>query len=210
MRKINILIVDDEALIREGMRALLAREKFCGEIFEASDADQFFECMENEKIDLVLLDIFLRKSTGVELLQYMNGLDPRPKVVAVTGREGAALIVNLLKLGVDGIVYKLDGYNEIRKTIESIVDGGSYFPTTVLHIIRSNAALWEKTPAVVLGSRDRDILRALARGAITKEIAWELKMTEATAETYRLRLIRKVGVSNTAALLAYAFRNGIL
>lgn len=210
MRKINILIVDDEALIREGMRALLEREEFCESIFEASDADQFYECISRERIDLVLLDIRLRNTTGVELLGLLSGFEPRPKVIAVTGMEGVELIINLLKLGVDGIVYKLDGYEEIRKTIESILDSGNYFPEKVLRIIQSNALAWDSAPAVVLNSQELEILRALARGSITKEIALELKMAEATAETYRLRLIRKVGVPNTAALLAYAYRNGIL
>jgi DNA-binding NarL/FixJ family response regulator len=111
---------------------------------------------------------------------------------------------------VDGIVYKLDGYEEIRKTIKSILASGNYFPEKILRIIQSNAKRWDHIPTVTLSAQELYILKALSRGAITKEIATELKMAEATAETYRLRLIKKVGVSNTAALLAYAYRNGIL
>ena len=124
--------------------------------------------------------------------------------------EGVELIINLLKSGVDGIVYKLDGYEEIRKTIKSILASGNYFPDNILKIIQSNAREWDSTPTVILSVQELGILKALARGSITKEIANELKMAEATAETYRLRLMKKVGVHNTAALLAYAYRNGIL
>lgn len=210
MPKINILIVDDEALIREGLRSLLENEDFVEEIFEAGDADEFHVAIQTHHVDLVLLDIRLRNTTGVELLTHLNSMESRPKVVAVTGMEGVELILNLLKLGVDGIVYKLDGYKEIRNTIESILTSGNYFPEKVLKIIQSNVTAWEKAPAVMLTTQELEILKALARGSITKEIALQLKMAEATAETYRLRLIRKVGVPNTAALLAYAYRNGIL
>ena len=210
MSKINVLIVDDEALIREGLRSLLEKEQFVDRIFEASDAHEFHQHVSNNKVDVILLDIRLRNTTGVELLDCVRKLAPRPKVIAVTGMEGVELIINLLKGGVDGIVYKLDGYEEIRKTIKSTLSSGNYFPDKILKIIQSNARQWDNMPTVVLTMQELDILKALARGSITKEIANELKMAEATAETYRMRLIKKVGVPNTAALLAYAYRNGIL
>lgn len=210
MERINILIVDDEALIREGLRSLLEKESFIGGIFEATDADEFTECLANNKVHIVLLDIRLRNTTGVELLELMKKMEWRPKVVAVTGMEGVELMINLLKHGVDGIVYKLDGYDEIKKTIHSILEAGNYFPAKVLRIIQTNARAWDNIPTVVLSGQELKILQAIARGSITKEIATELMMAEATAETYRIRLLRKVGVPNTAALLAYAYRNGIL
>lgn len=210
MDKINILLVDDEALFREGLRSLLEKEPFIANIYEAGDAEQFREQISNGRIDVVLLDVRLRNTSGVTLLETISKMSPRPKTIAVTGMEGVELIVNLLKGGVDGIVYKLDGYDEIRKTIKSTLASGNYFPDRILKIIQSNARSWEKTPTVVLTAQELNILKAISRGAITKEIAGELKMSLATAETYRVRLIKKVGVSNTAALLAYAYRNGIL
>lgn len=210
MTKINVLLVDDEALIREGLTSLLQKETFIDKIYEAADAEQFHAQLSRNKIDVVLLDIRLRNTTGVELLDSIKAMEPRPKTIAVTGMEGIELIINLLKGGVDGIVYKLDGYEEIRKTIKSTLTSGNYYPEKILKIIQSNAKEWDSTPSVLLTLQELDILRALARGSITKEIARDLKMAEGTAETYRLRLIKKVGVPNTAALLAYAYRNGIL
>ena len=210
MSKTNILIVDDEALIREGLHSLLEKEPFVEKIFEAGDVESFHAIFAANRIDVVLLDIRLRNSTGVELLDSIRKMDASPKVIAVTGMEGVELIINLLKGGVDGIVYKLDGYEEIRKTIKSTLVSGNYFPDKILRVIQSNAKAWDSTPTVVLNTQELELLKALARGSITKEIATELKITIATAETYRVRLIKKVGVTNTAALLAYAYRNGIL
>lgn len=210
MEHINILLVDDEALIREGLRALLEKESFVGKIYEAGDPEQFHAQLAGHKIDMVLLDIRLRNATGIELLESIRKLEFPPKVIAVTGMEGVELIINLLKEGVDGIVYKLDGYEEIRKTIHSVLTSGNYFPERVLRIIQSNSKAWNHVPTVMLTEQELKLLKAIAGGTITKGIAAQLKMAEATAETYRVRLLRKVGVSNTAALLAYAYRNGIL
>lgn len=210
MKKINILLVDDEALIRQGLRSLLEKEAFVGRIFEASDSKEFADILVKERTDIILLDIRLRDTTGIELLEIVRSQPHQPKIIAVTGMEGVELIVNLLKAGVDGIVYKLDGYEEIRKTINSIMTSGDYFPEKILRIIQSNAKRWDHIPPVILSTQELSILKALSRGAITKEIATELKIAEPTAETYRLRLIKKVGAQNTAALLAYAYRNGIL
>lgn len=210
MDRLNILLVDDEALIRQGLRSLLEKEPFIAKIYEASDADEFNAHISKHKIDIILLDIRLRNTTGIELLKSLKSKNQQPKTIAVTGMEGVELIINLLKAGVDGIVYKLDGYEEIRKTIKSIMASGNYFPQNILRIIQTNAKRWDNIPSVTLSVQELEILKAIARGSITKEIALQLKMSEATAETYRIRLVKKVGVSNTAGLLAYAYRNGIL
>lgn len=210
MDKINILIVDDEALIREGLRSLLEKEPFVSTIYEASDASEFNASLSKFRIDIILLDIRLRETTGIELLESLKKHNQKPKTIAVTGMEGVELMINLLKAGVDGIVYKLNGYEEIRKTIKSILVSGNYFPENILRIIQSNVKRWDNIPSVTLTTQEVELLKAIASGSVTKEIAISLKMAEGTAETYRIRLMKKVGASNTAALLAYAYRNGIL
>ncbi len=210
MDKVNLLIVDDEALIREGLRSLLEKENFISAIHEAWDEDTFFQQQTNHKIDIVLMDIRLRKSNGLELLKKLEGWQKHPKVIVVTGVDGIELIISLLKSGVHSIVYKLDGYTEILKAIKTILTSDTYFPENILKTIQSNVHRWDNIPPVLLTFQEMEMLRAIAKGETTKELAAELKMSQATAETYRVRLMKKVGVPNTAALLAYAYRNGIL
>ena len=133
-----------------------------------------------------------------------------PKVIVVTGLEGVELIVNLLKSGVGSITFKLDGYGEVLKAIKSVLSGGTYFPERITQIIRKNAHWWDQIPPVMLTNREKELLSTIAQGFTTKEIASLLKMSEATVETYRIRLMKKVGVQNAAALMAFAFNNGIL
>jgi DNA-binding NarL/FixJ family response regulator len=210
MDKISILVVDDETLLRQGLTVMLEREPFIKAIYEAGNAEEFRNHVTTKIIDIVLLDIRLGKSNGLELLKYLKETKNPPKVIAVTGLEGVELIINLLKANCDGIVYKLDGYKEIIKTINSILSDQSYFPEKILKIIQNNAKRWGQTPSVLLSFHEKELLKAIAGGGTTKQIASDLRLKVTTAETYRIRLMKKVGVSNTASLLAYAYRNGIL
>jgi DNA-binding NarL/FixJ family response regulator len=210
MNKIKLLIVDDDALLREGLRSLLEKEKMVSMIYEAHDEDSSLQQLSSNVINLVLLDVRLRDGSGLNVLKKIDLLPDRPKVIAVTGLDGVEVIVNLLKAGVNGIVYKLDGYAEILKAIKTTLLSGSYFPDSILKIIQSNAHRWDQIPSMILSFQEKELLRGIASGSTTKEIAEELKMSASTAETYRVRLMKKLGVANTAALLAYAFRNGML
>ncbi|MEJ1239801.1 response regulator transcription factor [Chryseolinea sp. T2] len=209
MQKLSFLLVEDETVVREGLRALLERETFVKAVYEASDRHSFEQFL-TRNVDIVILDYRLVSTNGLELLALLKKQDKAPKVIILTGLEGSELIMNLLQAGVHGIVYKPDGYKELVKTIQKTVDSGSYFSERILDVIKLNAHRWDTIPPVVLSFGEQELLKAIANGLTTKEIAPALKMTESTAETYRIRLIRKVGVHNTAALMAYAFRNGIL
>ncbi len=209
MTKLNFLLVEDEALIREGLRSLLEKESVIKEIREASNGKEFKEQL-NSEIDIVLMDFRLADTNGLDLLSLLKKEPHQPKVIMLTGLEGTELLMNLLKAGVNGIVYKLDGYKEIRNTINGVLEKGSYFSSRILNLIQTNAHRWDQVPPVVLSLPERDLLKAIASGYTTKEIASLLKMSDSTAETYRIRLIKKMGVLNTAGLIAYAYRNGIL
>ncbi|MBT1699349.1 response regulator transcription factor [Fulvivirgaceae bacterium PWU4] len=208
--KIGVLLVDDEAMVRQGFKALLSTENSIKAIYEAGNASEFKKQLATVPIDVILLDIRLKDTNGLELMEVIKKSAQQPKVIAVTGLDGAEMIINLLKAGVNGIVHKLDGFDEVLKAIKTVMLSDCYFPPNILKIIQDNLHRWEKIHSVPLTAQEKDILRALADGQTTKEIAPQLKVTLATAETYRIRLMRKVGVQNTAGLLAYAFRNGIL
>lgn len=210
MKAVNILLVDDEVLLREGLRSLLSEEDFVNKIYEAGSANEFETVLKEKQVDLILLDIRIPGTSGVELLNLAKEKSERLKVIAVTGLEGVELMINLLKAGVHGIVFKLDGYSEILKAIKTVLSADNYFPEKILRIIQTNAHRWDNVPPVLLSRVESDLITALASGMTTKEIAEHLKTTIGTAETYRVRLSKKLGVSNTAGLLAYAFRNGIL
>src|SRR5690606_14383824 len=114
--KKNFLLVEDEALIREGLKSLLQAESFVKQILEASGKKEF-EIQIKNPVDIVLMDFRLGDANGLDLLPLIKKKDDGIKVIVVTGLEGAELILNLLRAGVHGIVYKLDGYKEIRNAV---------------------------------------------------------------------------------------------
>ncbi len=209
MKQKKLLIVDDEVLIREGLKSLLESEPFIGKVIEAGSRKDFLQVFDHS-VDIILLDFKLPDTNGLELLEWIRSKNADVKVVALTGLDGTEVILNLLKAGVNGLVYKLDGYAEIRKTIISVLEGESYYSTKVVAIIQKNAHRWDQVPPVTLSVKEKELLTGISRGLTTKEIADEMKMSEGTIETYRVRLLKKVNVLNTAALIAYAYRNGLL
>jgi DNA-binding NarL/FixJ family response regulator len=210
MTKLNFLLVDDEALVREGLRSLLEKEDFVKKVVEAGNKKEFEQVIATNTIDIALLDFRMADTNGLELLTLIKQQPHEPKVIMLTGLEGAELIINLLKAGVNSIVFKLDGYREIVSAIKAVMDSGNYFPEKIQKVIRQNAHHLGDVPPVQLTFHEKELLKAIAQGLTTKQVADLLKLTDATAETYRARLIKKVKVANTAELLAYAYRNGIL
>lgn len=209
MKNISLLVVDDEALVREGLRALLEKEETVKAVYEAWDKQTVLRQLENE-VDIVLLDVRLQGLSGLELVESIQKIANAPKIIAVTGLEGVEVVVNLLKLGVQGIVFKLDGYQDIWNAINKVMEEDHYYPEKIVRIIQGNAYRWDQTPPVTLNFSEKELLRGIAQGLTNKEIARVLKMSPATIETYRVRLIKKLNVPNTASLMAYAFRNGLL
>ncbi len=210
MKRINILLVDDEVLIRQGLRSLLEKEDFIDTIVEAGNAQEFYQQVNAIPLDIILLDVRLPGVKGPDLLGTVMSRPAAPKVIAVTGLEGVELVINLLKAGVSGIVFKLDGYTEIARAIRDVMTTGHYFQEKITRIIELNAYRWDHVPPVSLTYHENELIHVISLGLTTKEVAQKMKMSEATAETYRTRLLKKLGVPNTAALLAYAYRNGIL
>lgn len=209
-KRVNILLTEDEVLIRQGMRSLLEKEDFVREIFEAGDESEMHQQLKAHAIDIILMDIKLPGKRGPEILNDLIRYEDHPKVIVVTGLEGTELIINLLKLGVNGVLFKLDGYDEILKAIREVISTGYYFQEKISRIIQANAHRWDQMPTVLLSYQEIELLKGIASGLTTKEMSIQLKMTEATTETYRTRLIKKLSVPNSAGLLAYAYRNGIL
>lgn len=210
MDKANFLMVENDTLLRQGFVNLLKREYFVRNVYEAANATEFETQINAHTIDIVLLDVHLGDVSGVEILMKLRKKPIQPKVIVVTGLEGVELVINLLKAGVEAIVSKLDGYTEVLKAIKEVLKGGTHFPERVILAIKNNAHRWESIPPVILTAREKELLKMLAKGLTTKEIATYLKMTEATIETYRIRLVKKIKASNTASLIAYAYVNGIL
>lgn len=170
MSKINILLVEDEMLLREGLKSLLVKETFVKNIFEAATLQEFTQVVDGNNIDVVLMDIRLQGTNGLELLRILKNKNIPAKVIAVTGLEGVELVINLLKAGVQGIVFKLDGYQEILTAIQAALNADNYFPDKIMKIIQANASRWDQVPPVLLNFQENEMLRSMPVGSQQKRL----------------------------------------
>jgi DNA-binding NarL/FixJ family response regulator len=206
----DFLMVEDEAMIRQLLRPLLQTEPFVRNIYEARNRDEF-EALLSKNIDIVLLDMKLRETHGLDLIPIIKKKSKDIKIIVVTGKEGKQLMSDLVDLGVHGIVYKLEGYTELRKAILESIRGKCYLTPRALEILVESRPEYKKGHAIKkLKKTDHEILRHIAAGLTSKDIAKKCKMTLETVETYRKRLLQKANVPNTAALLVWAYENGLL
>ena len=208
---IRILIVDDHAILRRGLRALLSDE-FPGATFgEASDARQALEHLREHKWDVALLDITMPGKSGLELLKEVEAEWPKLPVLVLSGHPEDQFAVRVLKAGAGGYMTKESAPEELAKAIHKIVAGGRYVsPALAEKLALSVHKDVTRTPHETLSDREYDVMSRIASGKTVTEIADELSLSVKTISTYRTRVLEKLGVKNSAEIVQYAIRNDLV
>jgi len=207
---IRVLIVDDHAIVRRGLRALLSDE-FRGAAFgEASDARQALEQLRKKEWDVVLLDITLPGKSGLDLLKELKAEWPRLPVLVLSGHPEDQFAVRVLKAGAGGYMSKDSVPEELAKAIRKILAGGRYVsPALAEKLALGVKKDLTRTPHETLSDREYDVMSRIASGKTVTEIADELSLSAKTISTYRARVLEKIGVRNSAEIVQYAIRNGL-
>ena len=207
----RVLIVDDHAIVRRGLRALLTDE-FPGVAFgEASNAREAVELLRKKEWDVALLDITLPGKGGLDLLKDLKAEWPGLPVLVLSGHAEDQFAVRVLKAGGGGYLTKESAPEELAKAIRKILAGGRY----VSAALAEKLALGVKTdptrtPHETLSDREYEVMSRIASGKTVKEIADELSLSSKTISTYRSRILEKLSVKNSAEIVQYAIRNGLV
>jgi two-component system invasion response regulator UvrY len=208
---IRVLIVDDHAIVRRGLKALLS-EQFPEAAFgEASDAREALEQLRKHAWDVALLDITLPGKSGLDLLKELKIEWPGLPVLVLSGHTEDQFAVRVLKAGAGGYVAKESTSEELPKAISKILAGGRY----VSPALAEKLALGvnkdpTRTPHEALSDREYDVMSRIGLGKTVTEIAAELSLSAKTISTYRTRVLEKLGVKNSAEIVQYALRNGLV
>jgi DNA-binding NarL/FixJ family response regulator len=210
---VKLVIIDDHQLVRDGLRALLAAVPTALQIVgEAGTAREGYARIRESQPDLVVLDLNLPDQNGVHLAAEIRSTWPRIKILVLTGSSSQPAAVEVARAGADGFVRKEDAANEFLRAIPVVLAGKPYFSPVAATAIAQ--ALWQnpqaRPTAPALAEREQEVLRGLADGLGYKEIASQLQISVRTAETYRARLVRKLGCSTRAELVRYAVRHGLV
>ena len=208
---IRVLIVDDHAILRRGLRALLSDE-FHGAAFgEASDARQALEQLRKEKWDVALLDITMPGKSGLELLKEFKAARPKLPVLVLSAHPEDQFAVRVLKAGAAGYMTKESAPEELVQAIRKILAGGRYVsPTLAEQFVLNVRKDFTRAPHETLSDREYEVMCRIASGKTVTEIAGELSLSVKTISTYRARILQKLGVKNSAEIARYAIRNGLV
>lgn len=212
-RKLRLLLVDDHALVREGIRSSLVRYPSIKPVGEAANGkDALRKCKELHP-DVVLMDLNMPEMSGLEATPLIRESFPDTKIIALTVHDSKEYIFKILRAGAHGYVLKDTSPEELVRAIESVAQGAAFFSPSVSKVLLQDfvtAAGQDSKPESELSGREQEVLRAIAQGKTSKEVATELNLSARTVETYRVRLKRKLGARNIAELLNHARKRQLL
>ena len=207
----GVLLVDDHALILQGIKFIVDGMSGVGEVCTASSAAEAIALIKEKSFCVCLLDIELPDLSGFELLEIIRERCPGSRIIVNTMHEETWIVKKLLRMGVDGVILKSADTNEIRNALESVLRGEKYFCED-FNKIRKRLRFSINAPDYrsLLTNREIDVLKAIASGMQTKEIAERLHVSVNTVETHRKSLFMKFEVRNAVELVLKAINNGII
>ena len=207
----GVLLVDDHALILQGIKFIVDGMSGVGEVCTASSAAEAIALIKEKSFCVCLLDIELPDLSGFELLEIIRERCPGSRIIVNTMHEETWIVKKLLRMGVDGVILKSADTNEIRNALESVLRGEKYF-CEGFNKIRKRLRFSINAPDYrsLLTNREMDVLKAISSGMQTKEIAEMLHVSVNTVETHRKSLFLKIEVRNAVELVLKAINNGII
>jgi two-component system response regulator NreC len=206
---IRIFLADNHALVRQGLRALLEKEAFqiAG---EASDGQEAVRLVSNVHPDVAIFDISMPLMNGLEAARELQRSSQRTKTILLTRHEEAQYVTEALRAGVKGYVLKSQATTDLVQAIQEVCRGGIYLsPNIAGAVVDAYLSKTEISPDP-LTSRERQVLQLVGEGKSSKEVAQLLGITPKTAESHRARLMRKLDIHETASLVRYAIRSGLV
>lgn len=206
---VRILLADDHAVVRQGLRALLEREGF-EVVGEASDGHEAIRLCEQHHPDVAVLDVSMPLLNGIDAAREISKSHPATKLVLLTMHTEDHMVLESLRAGVKGYVLKTRAADELVQAIRDVCKGGMYLTQSISRTIVQAFLSKGTLPESPLTERERQVLQLVAEGKTSKEIASLLFISVKTAESHRSNIMDKLNIHDTAGLVRYAIRNGII
>lgn len=212
MNPIRVLLADDHALVRAGLRALLQTFDGIEVVAEASDGAEALEHMASDRPDVVLMDLIMPRLNGMEALSRAQKEFPDVRVIVVSMNAAEEFVVQVMRAGAAGYLLKTVDPTELQLAIRAVARGEKYLSSGVTkHVIEDyvrRVGLEPASPDPLTG-RQREILQLIAEGHSSKEIARKLDLSVNTVDSHRTQLMKALDIHDIAGLVRYAIRNGL-
>ncbi|MET0626137.1 MAG: response regulator transcription factor [Pyrinomonadaceae bacterium] len=214
MAKLRVFLADDHMVVREGLKSLVNAQPDMHVVGEAAGGDAAWRAACRLAPDVVVMDVSMPDMGGAEATARLKRECPQVRVLALTVYEDKGYVRQMLDAGASGYVLKRAVTDELVRAIRTVAAGGSYVdPTLAAGLVSSffNQNTAEgRAPVVELSERESQVLRLIAWGYSNKEIGWKLSISAKTVDTYKLRLMVKLGLRSRTDIVRYALSHGLL
>jgi DNA-binding NarL/FixJ family response regulator len=209
---LRVLLVDDHKLVREGLRYILENSSGIEVVGEAEDGAGALAAVRELRPDIVVMDVGMHGMNGIEATQRLRQSHPRLQVVALSAHADKRYVRNMLQAGAAAYVLKDSVSEDLLRAVRAAAQGEHYLSPRITGCVLEGLSTPAPGAAIageVLGPREREVLRMLADGKTSKEIAAALSLSIKTVETHRRNVAQKVGLHSIAELTKYAIREGL-
>jgi DNA-binding NarL/FixJ family response regulator len=212
---IRILLADDHAIVRDGLRALLEKQPDMTVSGEASDGREAVQIAEEHSPDVVVMDIAMPTMNGIEATRRIMASRPATAVVILSMHQDESYVLRSLKAGARGYLLKDSLRSDVVEAIRSVAQGRSFLTKKVSRLMQEDYIRQMERRGVddsydLLTDREREILQLVAEGRTNKEVANVLNIGLTTVETHRTHILQKLGLHSVPELILYAVRKGII
>jgi DNA-binding NarL/FixJ family response regulator len=220
MKPIRVLLADDHALVRAGIRALLASLEGVKVVGEAGDGRQALSLVQANRPDLVLMDISMPELNGLDAVAKISRDFPRVRVIILSMHTNEEYVLQALRAGAAGYLLKDAGIAELELAVRAVARGETYLSPPVSRSViedylrrlgsPADVGVLPPNPPEKLTPRQREVLQLIAEGRTTQEIAKRLHLGVKTVETHRAQLMERLDIHDVAGLVRYAIRTGMV
>jgi two-component system, NarL family, response regulator NreC len=213
--KIRVLVADDHAIIREGLRVMLGNQSDMEVLGAATNGREAIRMVDEYEPDVVVMDISMPELNGIEAIQQILPRHPHLMVIVLSIHETKPYIFRTLNAGAKGYLIKETAGLEVVDAVRAVYRGEPYLSQRISDLLtdvsfRNLEVPIEVSPLEQLSPREREILQLVAEGKTSQEIAERLSISPKTVDTYRSRLMRKIGVDDMAGLVKFAIQHGVI
>lgn len=210
---IRVLVADDHTLVRQSLVSVLAASGACEVVGEASNGLEAVEQALRLRPDVAIVDISMPGLNGIEVVRRLHAELPATRTLVLTMHEEDEYVLHVVRAGAAGYLLKDSAVSELLHAVKQVHGGHRHFGPNAARVLAEAIARPQAEPADPYGrltSREREIFHLVAEGATSKEVARRLEISVKTAENHRASILDKLGLKNTAELVRYAVRKGLL
>jgi DNA-binding NarL/FixJ family response regulator len=207
---IRIVIADDHAIVREGLKRIVGSADDLEMVDEAADGNQVMGVVREREFDVLVLDLSMPGRSGMELIKLVKAERPKLRILVLSMHQELQYAVRAIKSGASGYLTKESAPAQLVQAIRKVAGGGAFITAEVAEQLALGAMPGsEAAPHESLSDREFEVMRLLVSGASVTDIAGQLKLSVKTVSTHKSNLMQKLGLQNQADLVRYAIKHGL-